>query len=218
MNIKKLLQKNPLFANIQEDYLEQIVNQGKTISLKKNRILFLEQDEGEFFFLLLSGSIKVFKSNQSGQEIIIRIVKEGEIFADAILFDNGKCPGTALALNNSMVFEISKKIIFTLLEDKNFRTKFIKSLIDKIKYLSNRILYLSTYDIEERFTKFILDHYGEKKEYEIPMSKKNIAEAIGCTPEALSRMINSLSRKKIILWEKKKLRVSETFFKMTKKN
>jgi CRP-like cAMP-binding protein len=48
--------------------------------------------------------------------------------------------------------------------------------------------------VEERFIRSLLEQYGKKNEYYIPLSKKDIASAIGTIPETLSRLLNRMRR------------------------
>jgi CRP/FNR family transcriptional regulator len=80
-------------------------------------------------------------------------------------------------------------------------------LMKKQRYLAGQIHNLSTYTAEERFLRFIASHFGNKKEVEINLSKKDIASAIGIHPETLSRIFASLKRKGILEQEGKKIRL-----------
>ncbi len=205
MNIEKALKSTYLFKEVGSHSVNKIIDEGKIEFFKKKQILFQEGATGRIIFLLLSGTIKVSKSSVDGQEIIIRLVKPGELFAEAILFKDDIYPGTALAVEDSQVFLMYRETIRSLLGNPEFRDEFIKNLMQKVYYLSNRILYLTAYDIEERFCRFILERYGKHNTYEIEISKKDIAAAIGCTPETFSRVIKALSQKKILTWEGKVL-------------
>ena len=114
--------------------------------------------------------------------------------------------------NEVVLFEISKKSIDDLLENKDFRNEFIGFLMKKQRYLAERILYLSAMDVEERFFRFLLENYGEKNTYTITLSKKDIASAIGTIPETMSRLIKRLSMKGIITWDENILQIRDGFW------
>ena len=77
----------------------------------------------------------------------------------------------------------------------------------KQRYLAERIQELTTTDVEHRFFTFLRAQYGEKELIQTPLSKKDIAAAIGTTPESLSRLIQRLSEDEVIEWKGKQIKI-----------
>ena len=212
MNIKESLQKSELFSGLSEEHRNEIESKGENLSLKKGQTLFWEGDPGHSFFILIEGSVKLFKTTEEGREIIVKILTGGEIFGEVILFVNQTYPVSSTILENSSLFSISKKAFHHLMEKEYFRNEFVSVLMKKQRYLSNRIHYLTAYDVEDRFFKFLLENYGEQGRYRINLSKKDLASAIGTIPETFSRLTSRLKKRGIIRWEKKELILKEKFW------
>ncbi|MBI9097154.1 MAG: Crp/Fnr family transcriptional regulator [Spirochaetaceae bacterium] len=212
MNIKESLQKSELFSGLSEEHRNEIESKGENLSLKKGQTLFWEGDPGHSFFILIEGSVKLFKTTEEGREIIVKILTGGEIFGEVILFVNQTYPVSSTILENSSLFSISKKAFHQLMEKEYFRNEFVSVLMKKQRYLSNRIHYLTAFDVEDRFFKFLLENYGEQGRYRINLSKKDLASAIGTIPETFSRLTSRLKKRGIIRWEKKELILKEKFW------
>ena len=212
MNIDESLQKSELFSGLSDQHRTDIKNMGIKLSLEKGKTLFFEGDIGQSFYVLLEGSIKLYRTTDDGREIIVRILTGGEIFGEVILFVNETFPVSSLALENSNLYSIPRKAFHHLMEKEYFRNEFISVIMKKQRYLSNRIHYLSAYDVEERFFKFLLENYGVKQTYKINLSKKDFASAIGTIPETFSRLTSRLKKREIITWDKKKLILKDNFW------
>lgn len=205
MDIDISLEKSELFSGLSPQHRKEIQGTGKEVPLEKGKTLFFEGDTGQSFFILLEGSIKLFRTSEDGKEIIVRILTGGEIFGEVVLFVNDNYPVSAIALESSSLFSISTTDFHKLMEDESFRNEFISVIMKKQRYLSNRIHYLSAYDVEDRFFKFLIENYGRQETYTINLSKKDLASAIGTIPETFSRLISRLKKRGIIHWEKKVL-------------
>jgi len=81
----------------------------------------------------------------------------------------------------------------------------------KQRYLAGRILYLTSFDVEERFFRFLIEHYGTGGTYSVDMAKKDMASAIGTIPETFSRLINRLRGLGVIAWEGQTLTVRKDY-------
>ena len=175
-------------------------------TVKKGGVLFSEGEKGFAVYICGSGSIQLVRHNKSGKETVIKIIGTGEMFAEVILFEFDTYPVTAVALSRSTVYLLPKHQFLCLLEDPDFRSDFITNLMKKLRYLAQQIVDLSTLTVEERFLKYILSQNGTNGEYVMPISKKEIASAIGTNPETLSRVFASLKEKKAVSIEGKKIR------------
>jgi len=210
--IEQMLQNSELFMGLSQPYRDIILKKGKTQKLKSGEIIFLEGERGFFCYLLIDGAVKLFKSGSEGKEIIIKLVKPGEVFAEVVIFESSHYPVSSIAVTESTIFLIGRDLFHELLENENFRDEYISLLMKKQRYLTQRILYLTAYDVEERFFLFIAERFGKKQMYDINISKKECASAIGTIPETLSRLIQRLTKRNIIEWNGTILKISEGFW------
>jgi CRP/FNR family transcriptional regulator len=163
-------------------------------SLKKNSLLFSEGESGHSLYILVTGMVRIYKSGPGGRDTTIKVMKPGELFAEVILFEKDTYPASATALKASTLYQLPKRQFLELLDAPDFRDDFILMLMKKQRYLAERLHSLTSFDVEERFVRFLLEHYGRKAEYYIPLSKKDVASAIGTIPETLSRLMGRMRK------------------------
>lgn len=199
------------FPSLSEKSLGMIARHCRLVEYPKNEILFLEGDKGNYFFYVASGTVKLFKTSPSGQETVLRLQGPGSIFAEVILFERNEYPVSAVSLTRSLVVHIPREHFLKLLDEEGFRNEFISTLMHKQRYLTDRIMYLTSFDVEERFFRFLIEHYGMKSEYGIDMTKKDIASAIGTIPETLSRLLDRLKGRGVISWDNRTLKVRKDY-------
>jgi CRP-like cAMP-binding protein len=199
------------FPALSGQSVDMIARYCRLVQYPKNEILFLEGDKGTSFFYMAEGTIKIFKTSPSGQETVLRVQGPGSIFAEVILFEKDVYPVSAAAMAQSQVLHIPREHFLKLLDESRFRNEFIATLMQKQRYLTDRIVYLTSLDVEERFFRFLIEHYGIRSDYSFELSKKDIASAIGTIPETLSRLFDRLKNREIISWESGTLKVSEDY-------
>ncbi|MEE9367475.1 MAG: Crp/Fnr family transcriptional regulator [Pontiella sp.] len=207
MNSELFINQSPFFKGLSEEHRHELAQIGNPKTIKKRDYLFHEGEQGSSMHLLVAGNLQLHKNTEDGREVVIRVVKPGEVFAEVVLFERDRYPVSARAVTTAEVLAFPREGIQRLLASERFRNDFISMLMAKQRYLTERIQELTTKDVEQRFFTFLRSQYGEKKVITTPLSKKDIAAAIGTTPESLSRLILRLHDDEIIDWKGKEIRI-----------
>lgn len=207
MNIEGYLDQNLFFKGLSAEHRHTLSEIGRYRSFRKRAVLFHEGEAGHSMFLLTGGTVQLHKNTEDGREVVIRLVQLGEIFAEVVLFEQERYPVSARALVSSEVLVFPRAEIHRLLATESFRNGFIALLIARQRYLAERIRELTTEDVEQRFFAFLRRQYGDQRVVKVPLSKKDVAAAIGTTPESLSRLIQRLQDDQIIEWQGQEIRM-----------
>jgi CRP-like cAMP-binding protein len=208
----QLIRSARFFSGLSETACKRLAELSRRRMIPKRDLLFMEGADGTAVYLLTSGGIQLVKTNLDGRETVIKTVKEGELFAEVILFEKSKYPVTAVAVTEAEVIELPRAGFLRLLNEEEFRNDFMAMLMHKQRYLAERIQQLTSMDVEARFVEFLRDHYGEKEKITPDLSKKDIASAIGATPETFSRLLQKLEGRDGFSWKGKTISVKPGFW------
>ncbi len=192
MDIRDLLDRSEFFQGAGARSKELLAGICVAKKVAKKKVLFTEGERGHALFLLAAGAVGLYKTASDGREIVIKVIQPGELFAEVILFEQDRYPVTAIAMTASRMFLVPRTPFLGLLDNREFRNDFIGMLMKKQRYLADRIRYLTTNDVEDRFFIFIREHFGSGELVVPGISKKDVAAAIGTTPETYSRLLTRL--------------------------
>ena len=206
------LSRSAYFRGLSRGACERLAALCAVRTLRKREVLFREQARGDAIYLLLEGRVRLHKTSPQGTETVIRTIKPGEIFAEVVLFESDRYPVTAEALTPARLVAISRHDILRLLDFSDFRNDFIAMLMRRQRYLAERLRSMAGHDVEDRFFLFLREQYGEQTTITLTLSKKDIAAAIGATPETLSRLLQKLKRRKALQWKGKTLTLARDFW------
>lgn len=212
MDIIKLLEFTDLFGGLSDKSKKMIAEIAIPKEIDKGHVLFHEGEKGFAIYLLARGGVELSKAT-AGREVVIRVVQPGELFAEVILFEKDKYPVTARVLKKGIVLVLPKQQFHSLLGNETFRDDFIVLLMAKQRYLTERLKFLVSHDVDERFFLFLKQHFGTKERIVPGISKKDLASAIGTVPETLSRMLLRLKESGLASWEGKEIVIQEGFWK-----
>jgi CRP/FNR family transcriptional regulator len=218
MDKKTILSRIPLFEDISSENLAGMADIARLRNIRKKEILFLEGQEGSSLFILVSGAVQLYKSTSEGREIVIKVVRPVDMFAEVILFEQDEYPVNAVALTDSEIITVPRTRFIGLLENERFRNEFIGSLMRKLRYLTDHIKYLTHHDVEGRFLLFLKEQFGKAERVDVDMSKKDVAAAIGTTPETLSRLLFRLKGEGLLTWKGQSIEIDPRAWEIIEEN
>jgi CRP-like cAMP-binding protein len=213
MDTYRILDQSGFFEGISRTSKEALAKFCMPVERKKQTVLFREGEPGEAMYLLARGRISLHKLSPEGQEIVIKVLKSGEVFAEVILFEKKVYPVTAVALTEILVFKLLRRDLLDLLRQEDFRNDFIAMLLRKQRYLADKIQQLTSQDVEQRLRAFLSEQYGEREQIQADINKKQLAASIGTTPETLSRLLQDLKKRKCLTWKQGVILVAPAFWK-----
>lgn len=180
--------------------------------LPRGRTLFTEGEEGSSCFILAMGTVKLSRLSPEGKEVVVRIVRPGELFAEVVLFGDDRYPVTAVTTGDANLLRLPRRELHQLLEAQDFREEFFANLMQKLRYLTDQLFVLTSMDVQQRFAHFLEERFGRRETYNLQLTKREVASALGAVPETFSRMLNRLKKEGLVRWEREVLEVSREFW------
>ena len=164
----------------------------------------MDGDSPNFLYFVVSGKIKVFKSNEMGKEFIIDIYKEGDFLGYVALLVDNKYRESAMAIENSEVALIPRQDFFQLLHSNHeVSMKFIKLMSSNFSDAEEKLLKLAYDSARKRVAEAII---FVSKKYEIEgkndlsfaLLRENISALSGISPESVSRNLTDFKKEGLI--------------------
>lgn len=110
------LKKVSLFDNLNDEQLEHIVRIAHRRTLQPGTTLFQEKEMGDTFYVVLSGSLKLFTRSKNGEEKVLSVVNAGESFGELSLLDGRPRSASAQTLESTTMLELSSQSFMELLQ------------------------------------------------------------------------------------------------------
>ena len=105
------LKKIPFFNGLSDSDLDIVGAVLYEKNYPKSDLIFLEGERGEALFVIEKGRVKISKAAADGREQILHILKDGDIFAEVVLFDRGVYPATAEAVEDTRLYLDRKSVV-----------------------------------------------------------------------------------------------------------
>ena len=104
-----LLHHVELFSHLTTDQLDQLAAQARELSFRKHAVLINEGDPGESMYVIKSGSVKVFVSDEEGRELVLYEQGPGAVIGDIALLDDEPRSASIMTLEPTTAIMIGKQ-------------------------------------------------------------------------------------------------------------
>lgn len=179
----------------------------------KNTIILSEGDEASSLYVVISGSAKVFLSNDDGKEIILNTLNTGDHFGELALLDESPRSASVITSERSKMGIISKTDFkHVLTNHPDIALHLIIHLTKQIRLLSDNIKTLALLDVYGRVAKTLLDLASDKDGLlviENRPTQQELANRIGASREMVSKIMKDLSIGGYITIDSKNISINE---------
>lgn len=213
-----MLEKAPIFQGLNTQELMPIFQVAKTKNYKAQQQLFCEGELAEAFFLVVKGSVRLYRLTPDGKEKVIEIIRQGETFAEAVALLNRPYPVYASAIEKLELIVIPSKSLRDLVEqNSHIALKMLAGLHMRVHKFINDIHALSLSTAQQKVAGYFLaflESDNEAQVIQLPSKKVIVASRLGLQPETFSRVLRRMKEQgvlqekdnKIIVLEPKRLR------------
>ena len=190
MNLKNYF----LFQNLDEKDLKEIKKFTIIKKLKKDDIVFYEKENPAYLHLLVEGSVRVYKVDNKGNELVIHKFYPVSLIAELANFENIPYPANCAMESDGVILKIEFEPFKKFIKNGEVCFLIMSSLLKKMRYLDEIIQTNLILDTETKIAKFI---YENDKLFE-ELRQHNIASLLNIKPETLSRKLKKFKELGII--------------------
>jgi CRP/FNR family cyclic AMP-dependent transcriptional regulator len=190
------LKNIPLFQGVQESDLRALAERAVTRSYPKQAIIVNEGDESDSLYMILSGRVKIYLSDETGKELILAIKGAGQYFGEMVL-DEQPRSASVMTLEPAQ-FAILSRADFRafLLTHAEVALQLIQNLIRVARGLNQSVRSLAMLDVYGRVARILLELAVQQDgKLVIPerLTQKDIAARVGASREMINRILRDLT-------------------------
>ena len=178
----------------------------------KNAVVVSEGDVTDSLYVILSGRVKVFVTDEQGKEVVLATIPTGDYFGELVL-DGGPRSASIMALEPCRFYVIPHGDVEKMLSaNPAFARDLIHKLIGKVRSLTNRVRDLAMKDVYARLVRFLEENAVETEGCRaLPerMTQSDIAARIGGSREMVSRILRDLAEGGYVSVESKVITVKK---------
>jgi CRP/FNR family transcriptional regulator len=205
--VLKDLKKINLFKNLSNEELKELEHYLTESLYHKKENIFTEGDAPEWFYIVLTGKVKVTKISHDGKELILELISPYDIFGGVAVLRNFPYPANAVAMEDSQILKISRKNLMRLVDRfPNLMFCIALQLGDRMKSSYDSLKNIALERVEARIAALLLK-LGNKVGVEtaaglmidMRLTKQDVADMVGTTVETSIRTFSKFRKEGLVM-------------------
>lgn len=205
-----LLVTIPIFRRVLAADRARIAGVSHLRDYQRGDKVFDEGDPSDFFYVVVTGRVKVFKRAPDGHERILEIFGAGGLIGAVAAYESRPYPAAATAIEPATCLLTPSPDFFALLESQPTLVRgLLGSLSIRLMELTSRLAELTGGRVDTRFARLFLklaDQMGrqERGGLFVPMalSRQELADLTGTTIETCIRIMSKWNKDNVLHTDK----------------
>jgi len=182
-------------APLTQETLRAIATSGIVRQFPKNTILINEGDVGDSLYIVLTGKVKVFASNEAGKEVVLDFHGPGEYVGEMSL-DNEPRSASVVTMEPTSCAVVSRaNFRGFVLAHPEFALNLIEKLIQRMRRTTENVKSLALSDVYGRLVRLLTGLAKDVNGVQVVperLTQQDIAERVGASRDMISRLMKDL--------------------------
>ncbi len=180
---------------LQDETLRSIAASGIIRTFPRNTVLINEGDVGDALYVLLSGRVKVYSSNDAGREFVIDFHGAGEYVGEMSL-DGEPRSASVMTVEPTTCAVVSRtQFRDFVLAHPDFAMHLIERLIHRVRVTTSNLKSLALSDVYGRLVRLLnaLAHEVDGR-WVVPerLTQQDIADRVGASRDMIGKLLKDL--------------------------
>ena len=194
-----------------EDLKNYFCDFGTTKNYKKGEVIYKEGEYSNNVYLIYKGSVKSFKFNELGKELIINIHKADDFLGFSAIVEDARYYETIMAMENTEILAVSKNILQQILEN-NFKLslEIFQLINENLTEVKDQLLQMAYGSMRRKTAITILKFakmMNRNPTNSINISRRDLAGVAGIATESLIRTLADFKKSGILEIEGRNIRI-----------
>lgn len=204
-----------LFQGMSEDQMRMVEQRTVMREVRRREVLYLPGDAGDRIFLLKRGVVKISALQEDGREVILALLRKGEVFGEEAVIDDAPRDHLAEAYEDALICIITRKDFMDMLRSHPELVFKVTKLIGlRLKTFRTRVEHLLFKGASQRLAATLIELAHEHGVSDaqgvlvpLRLSQQDLANLIGVTRESVNLALSDFRRKGLVVLEGRSLRL-----------
>jgi CRP-like cAMP-binding protein len=206
---RESLEQHFLFRHLESETRRRIVAPARARRYAAGETIFLKGSAASGMMAVVAGQVRISSLSREGKEIVLNIIKPGEVFGEIALIDGGERTADATALSACELLVLERRDLLAFLEtNPKVCLKLLETLCQRLRQTTEQVEDVLFLQLPGRIAKLLL-RLTRCDGDEVKLAQREIGCLVGGTRESMNKYLGDLRRQNIIALDDGIIRVCD---------
>lgn len=195
LSVADSLKAVSLFSALTEQEIATLADAATVRTFARNAIVMTEGERSDSLYVVLSGRVKVYVSDEHGKDLVLNVQGPGEYFGELAL-DEGPRSASVMTLEPCKLAVIANDVLREFLTGHpDAAVQLVRGLIGRVRRATESLKDLAQLDVYGRVAKLLLELAREvdgRLVIDERLTHQDIADRVSASREMVSRILKDL--------------------------
>ena len=193
---REVFQRHALFHPLTPQEIEFLATYSRVEHFAKGTTIFMKGDEGSGLMAPLKGQVRISVTSAEGKEIVLNIVRPGEVFGEIALLDGRPRSADAVTMTDCDVLVLDRREFIPFIKaHPDVALKLIEVLCARLRRTSEQVEDMLFLDLAARLAKTLLRLSRDLKSTTIAITQKDLGQMVGLSRESTNKQLRAWERR-----------------------
>jgi CRP/FNR family cyclic AMP-dependent transcriptional regulator len=207
---RQVLRRSSLFAKLGDTEIDAVLAHATVVRHAEGDQIFAKGDPGNSMMAVLRGRITITAPSQDGRQVVLTVMRDGDVFGEIALLDSKERTADATAATDCELLIVPRRSLFSLLERRpDLCIDLLIVLCERLRRTNEQVEDLAFLDLEARIAKVLVRLAEENGAGQSPtrpvgvkISQRALGELAGGSRESVNKHLQEWKRSGFIAIEK----------------
>jgi len=194
MERTEALRRVQFLKALPDEVLTTIAEAGKVVLMQKGELLFAENSPCIGLVVVLSGAVKVYKTDSRGRELTLGLEEAGASVAEVALFDGGNYPASAEGARDGTKVLVVHRDRFQqlMVQNPEMAVHALRALAIRMRKQLQMIEAQTLHTVRSRLAAYLVRTASGRDKFPLLETNEAIGSHIGTVRDVVSRTLGNL--------------------------
>ncbi len=200
---REIFARHPFFNLLSTADLDKVIRHAHFQSYPKGERIFCKGDPGQGLLAIVRGTVKISSPSAEGREVVLNLMREGEIFGEMALLDGKPRSADATALTDCHLLALNRRDFLPMLcETPGLALKVMELLCQRLRQTNEHVEDLAFLDLSGHLAKVLLRLAGPEKRAPVRITQQELSDIICMSRESTNKQLRAWEDKGWVQLEK----------------
>ncbi len=190
--MRQILERHSLFGRLTLGEIAQLLAHARVETYRARQEIFRKGAPGLGLLAVLKGKVRISSVGPDGNQVVLNIIGEGEVFGEIALLDGNDRTADAAAVGECELLAIDRRDFVPFVRaNPEVALRLLSVMCERLRRTTEQVEDMIFLDAPQRLAKKLLQLVEAQAKGAVTISQRELGNMIGLSRESINKQLNA---------------------------